>query len=359
MSCVAIDRTMPKKTRPITVLTAEELDALDDATFAELAADEERLHQALEDPASIRSGQALSIAKTKPRRQTVARQPILDPDPQDDDNEDLPGSDTGITRVNDHVSAQGAVVHGDAVSVTSTRGAVDHDDASTQVDEDLTMQPPPSGRGRDWYQELPLSTDPAVAIPRKSPKKLSIAALRETVAKPKTSGTAMPVVGDDQPLLAPVITKPRRAPAAKPQRPRPTVTEVRGLQDQLTISQASSAKQISLLRQQLTAQAQAFTAERDEMRLFMTNLMRQQRGEQVEVPTQPASLPIIDMVDDVSVDSELSYLTGESEGPSTVALSNVQLVMAPEPSTVVPQAKASARKEVVVPPKETAVTVAS
>ena len=45
--CVAIDRTMPKKTRPITVLTAEELDALDDATFAELAADEERLHQAL------------------------------------------------------------------------------------------------------------------------------------------------------------------------------------------------------------------------------------------------------------------------------------------------------------------------
>ena len=32
---------MPKKTRPIIVLTAEELDALDDATFAEFAADEE------------------------------------------------------------------------------------------------------------------------------------------------------------------------------------------------------------------------------------------------------------------------------------------------------------------------------
>jgi len=53
---------MPKKTRPITVLTEEELNALDDATFAELAADEERLHQALQDPATIRSGQALSIA---------------------------------------------------------------------------------------------------------------------------------------------------------------------------------------------------------------------------------------------------------------------------------------------------------
>ena len=62
-----IDTSMPKKTRPITVLTAEELDSLDDATFAELAADEERLHQALEDPSTIRSGQALSIAKTKPQ----------------------------------------------------------------------------------------------------------------------------------------------------------------------------------------------------------------------------------------------------------------------------------------------------
>ena len=168
---------MPKKTRPITVLTTEELDALDDATFAELAADEERLHQALEDPSSIRSGQALSIAKTKPRRQTVARQPIIDQVLDDEDAEDPPGSDAGITRVNDHVSAQGTVIPGDAVSVTSTRGAVDHDDASTQVDEDLTMPPQQAGRGRDWDQELPLSTDPAVAIPRKSPKKLSVATL--------------------------------------------------------------------------------------------------------------------------------------------------------------------------------------
>ena len=79
LTCLCIiDTSMPKKTRPITVLTAEELDALDDATFAELAADEERLHQALEDPTTIRSGQALSIAKTKPRRQTVSRQRTLD-----------------------------------------------------------------------------------------------------------------------------------------------------------------------------------------------------------------------------------------------------------------------------------------
>ena len=76
---------MPKKTRPITVLTAEELDVLDDVTFAELAANEERLHQALEDPSSIRSGQAVSIAKTKPRRQTVARQSILDEVLRDED----------------------------------------------------------------------------------------------------------------------------------------------------------------------------------------------------------------------------------------------------------------------------------
>ena len=136
------------------------------------------------------------------------------------------------------------------------------------------------------------------------------------MAKSKTTGNALPVVGDDQPLLAPMVTKPRRAPAAKPQRPRPTVSDVRG--DQLTISQASSAKQISLLRQQLTAQARAFRAERDEMRFFMTSLMKQQRVEQVKIPAHPASPPVIDMVDDVSVDYEFSNLTGDSEGQSTL-----------------------------------------
>ena len=103
--CVDIESTTPKKTRPITVLTVEELDALDDATFAQLAADEERLHQALQDPSTIRSGQALSIVKTKTRRQTVAQQrtldEVLDQDldaPQDHDQDlDPPGSDTGIT----------------------------------------------------------------------------------------------------------------------------------------------------------------------------------------------------------------------------------------------------------------------
>ena len=35
--------------------------------------DEERLHAALQNPQSIRSGQATSIAKTKPRRSTVGR----------------------------------------------------------------------------------------------------------------------------------------------------------------------------------------------------------------------------------------------------------------------------------------------
>jgi len=100
---------MPKKTRPITVLTAEELDSLDDATFAELAADEERLHQALEDPPIIRSGQVLSIAKTKPRRQTVSRQRTLDEalahnsDDSQDQAPNPPGRDTGMTSVRDQL----------------------------------------------------------------------------------------------------------------------------------------------------------------------------------------------------------------------------------------------------------------
>ena len=116
---------MPKKTRPITVLTEEELNALDDATFDELAADEERLNLALQDPATIRSGQALSIAKTKPRRKT--RQPIID-DILDRAREegfdvdtgdiDLPDRDTGTTSVHDQASAHGTVHQGDVALIS-------------------------------------------------------------------------------------------------------------------------------------------------------------------------------------------------------------------------------------------------
>ena len=97
---------MPKKSRPITVLTTEELDALDDATFAKLAVDKERLHQALQDPSTIRSGQALSIAKN-------TDQNLNDP-------QDPPGSGTDITSVPDQLPAQGTVIQGDATSVRLT-----------------------------------------------------------------------------------------------------------------------------------------------------------------------------------------------------------------------------------------------
>ena len=281
---------MPKKTRPITVLT------VDDATFV----DEERLHQVLQDPATIRSGQALSIAKTKPRRKTMARQQILDDilnrAEEEGELDDPPGSGTGITSVHDQSSVDGTVIQGDAASVVSTRGGVDHDDASTQVDEDLTM---PSPAVRDWDRELPLSTDPAVApIRRQSPKKTSISTLPDTVTKPKPIGNAVTAVVDNQPPLVTGGVQPRRA-AAKPARPRPTVSDVRNLQDQLALSEKSSVQQISLLSQQLTAQQQAFSAERDEMKLFMTNLMKQQRGKQVEAPAHPQP-PVIDMVDGAS-----------------------------------------------------------
>ena len=62
---------MPKK--PAAPVLDEDQDALDDETFAELAEDEERLHATIQNPQSIRSGQATSIAKTKPRRSTVGR----------------------------------------------------------------------------------------------------------------------------------------------------------------------------------------------------------------------------------------------------------------------------------------------
>ena len=118
----------------------------------------------------------------------------------DGDGIDPPELDPGITSVNDQSSTHGTVHQGDAASVVSTRGGVDHDDAATQVDDDLTMQPPVA-RGRDWDRELPLSTDPAVTqVRRQSPKKMYIATLRETTAKPKPSGIAVTAVADTQPL---------------------------------------------------------------------------------------------------------------------------------------------------------------
>ena len=62
---------MPKK--PTAPVLDDDQDVIDDETFAEFAAEEERLHAALENPQSIRTGQATNIAKTKPRRSTVGR----------------------------------------------------------------------------------------------------------------------------------------------------------------------------------------------------------------------------------------------------------------------------------------------
>ena len=62
------------------------------------------------------------------------------------------------------------------------------------------------------------------------------------------------------------------------------------------------------------------------MRMFMTNMMKQQRGELVRETVRSDPLPVIDMVDNAFVISEFSYLTGDSEGHSTVALSNVQVL---------------------------------
>ena len=186
-------------------------DALDDATFAVLAADEERLHQALEDPATIRSGQALSIAKTKPRRQTVSRQRTLD-ESLAHDSDEIPDSDPIPP------GAQGTVVPGDATSVVTTRGAVDQDDASTQVDEDMAMHPT-APHGRDWDKELPLSTDPAMTtVRRKSPKKSSILTLRDAMAKPKPQMTAVAHAVSNQAPLEPTVVPARKK--------RPTVSDV-------------------------------------------------------------------------------------------------------------------------------------
>jgi len=106
-------------------------------------------------------GQALSIAKTKPRRQTVSWQRTLDEalaldfDDRQDQAPNPPGRGTGIISIHDQLPALGTVVPGNATSVVTTRGAVDQDDASTQVDDDMAMQPT-ALHGRDWDMKLPL-----------------------------------------------------------------------------------------------------------------------------------------------------------------------------------------------------------
>ena len=64
-------------------------------------------------------------------------------------------------------------------------------------------------------------------------------------------------------------------------------------------------------------------------------------------------LPVIGMVEDASVTSKFSYLTGDSESHSTVALSDIKVVMASQIPTNVPPPTALSRKDVAVPPKET------
>ena len=74
---------------------------------------------------------------------------------------------------------------------------------------------------------------------------------------------------------------------------------------------------------------------------------------------RPESLPVIDVVDDASASSEFSYLTGDdSDGQSTVSLSNVHVAMAPESSTVVPLPRAPVRQETIVTPKDVVTTSA-
>jgi len=159
---------MPKK--PTAPIIEEDPDAIDDETFAELAADEERLHAALQDPQSIRTGQATSIAKTKPRRSTVGRpKAIITLNPEKWGDTD--GADTELATAPDDTVATGAArdptlsPHQDdgAQTLSELRGTIDREDASTQCeDEDMTLERQAPHTGKDWSKELPLSTETPV-----------------------------------------------------------------------------------------------------------------------------------------------------------------------------------------------------
>jgi len=156
---------MPKK--PITPVIEENQDALDDETFVELAADEERLHAVLQNPQPIRSGHATSIAKTKPRRSTVGRpKAIIMLNPEKWGDTDV--AEPELATAQDDVVATGTArdptksshLDDGAQSLSELRGAIDREDASTQCeDEDLTLERQAPHTGKDWSKELPLSTE--------------------------------------------------------------------------------------------------------------------------------------------------------------------------------------------------------
>jgi len=64
---------MPKK--PTAQVLDDQLDAMDDDTFAIVAADEKQLNVALQNPQTRRTGEATSIAKDKPS--TIGRPMVL------------------------------------------------------------------------------------------------------------------------------------------------------------------------------------------------------------------------------------------------------------------------------------------
>jgi len=100
--------------KPIALVLDEQLDTIDDDTFPELAVDKERLN------AAIRTGEATSIAKTKPRRSTVGKpKPIvlLPPDNWGDTNDALNGPATAQSTTHDALNVTATAYHdlGDTV----------------------------------------------------------------------------------------------------------------------------------------------------------------------------------------------------------------------------------------------------
>jgi len=255
---------MPKK--PTAPIVEEDPDALDDETFAELAADEERLHAALQDPQSIRTGQATSIAKTKPRRSTVGRPKAiitLNPEKWGDTDGAEPES---ATAPDDTVDTGAA---GDpTLSPQQDDGApIDREDASTQCeDEDMTLARQTPHTGKDWSKELPLSTD--TPVQGKPAAKTGRKTIRDMLPAAKVYGTTGQLTAADLDRLDAAVpsTSTLSTKAKEPKsRVRPTVGDMRSLEERLTKHQLASAKMISTLQKELISQSQKHIAERSEL----------------------------------------------------------------------------------------------
>ena len=174
--------------------------------------------------------------------------------------------------------------------------------------------------GKDWSKELPLSTENPVQ--GKPAAKAGKRTIRDMLPAAKVYGTTGQLTAADLDRLDEAVpsTVTLSTKAKEPKsRVRPKVADMRSLEERLTKHQLASAKMISTLQKELISQSQKHIAERSELVKTIARIEsllnpRQIASCQPETMKTPGPPTIVGMANDISDDSTVSVMTGESVG---------------------------------------------